>query len=124
MWGPSVAGAPLIPAVFRGAALGALMAGAGLLLFLATADPDAAQIADRRIRALVTGLTLAAAVLLAAHALAWIVNTSPEPSTARISVDGAPARGRIVDLTGAPLADVDTELPLRAWEIATLELDA
>jgi len=78
VWGPSVAGAPLIPALIRGTALGALMAAAGMLLFLSTADPNAAQSADRRIRALTTGLTFAAAVLLAGHAVAWLINTSPE----------------------------------------------
>src|SRR5215204_64679 len=37
-WGPSLYGAPLIPAVLRGAGLGALMALAGLLFFRARAE--------------------------------------------------------------------------------------
>lgn len=78
VWGPAVAGAPVIPAVLRGAALGTLMAAAGLLLFLATAAPNAAQVADGRVRAVTTGVAVAAPLLLIAHTLAWLVNTSPE----------------------------------------------
>src|SRR4051812_43994462 len=78
VWGPSVAGAPLIPAIVRGAALGALMAAAGVLLFLATAAPNATQTGDRRIRTLATALAVAAPVLLAAHCVAWLINTSPD----------------------------------------------
>jgi copper transport protein len=78
VWGPSVAGAPVIPAVARGLALGALMAAAGLLLFIATAEPNAPQVADRRIRTLTMALVTAAPVLLVTHLLAWLVNTSPD----------------------------------------------
>jgi copper transport protein len=78
VWGPSVAGAPLIPAIVRGAALGALMAACGVLLFLSTAAPNAAQTGDRRVRTLATSLAVAAPVLLAAHCVAWLVNTSPD----------------------------------------------
>jgi copper transport protein len=78
VWGPTVAGAPLIPAVVRGLALGALMAAAGLLLFMATAEPNAAQVADRRIRKWITTLAVAAPVLLATHTVTWLVNTSPD----------------------------------------------
>jgi copper transport protein len=78
VWGPSVAGAPLIPALLRGVGLGAVMAAAGLLLFLAFAGPDATQTGDRRLGALTTGLAIAAPVFLAAHLLSWLVNTSPD----------------------------------------------
>ena len=78
VWGPSVAGAPLIPALVRGVALGTLMAAAGLLLFLTTAEPDATQIGDRRVRTLVTSVVVAAPLLLAGHGIAWLINTSPE----------------------------------------------
>jgi copper transport protein len=78
VWGPSVAGAPLIPAIVRGAALGALMAACGVLLFLSTAAPNAAQTGDRRVRTLATSFTVAAPLLLAAHCTAWLVNTSPD----------------------------------------------
>jgi copper transport protein len=78
VWGPAVAGAPLVPAVLRGAGLGALMAAAGLLLFLAGAGPNAPQTGDARLRSLTTRWAVAAAVLLAAHLVAWLINTSPE----------------------------------------------
>jgi copper transport protein len=78
VWGPSVAGAPLIPAIVRGAALGALIAASGVLLFLATAAPNAAQTGDRRVRTLATSLAVTAPLLLAAHCVAWLVNTSPD----------------------------------------------
>jgi alpha-mannosidase len=52
-----------------------------------------------------------------------MVNASPEPSTARIVLDGAPARGRVVGLTGAPVTELTPELALRPWEIVTVELD-
>src|SRR5262245_64109210 len=67
VWGPAAFGAPIIPAVLRGAGVGALMAAAGLLLFLAGAKPGAAQITDARVRSAITTFLLAAAVLLAAH---------------------------------------------------------
>ena len=78
VWGPSVAGAPIIPAVARGLALGVLMPAAGLLLFIAFAEPNAPQVADGRIRTLTTALAIASPVLLVTHLLAWLVNTSPD----------------------------------------------
>jgi len=78
VWGPSVSGAPLIPALFRGTGLGALMAVAGMLLLLARAEPNAAQIGDPRVRRAMTVLALAAAAVLAGHVVTWLINTSPE----------------------------------------------
>jgi copper transport protein len=78
VWGPAAFGAPVIPAVLRGTGVGALLAAAGLLLFLAGAKPDAAQVRDARMRSAVTTFLLAAVVLLAAHLVAWLVNTSPD----------------------------------------------
>jgi copper transport protein len=78
VWGPSVSGAPLIPALFRGAGLGALMAIAGMLFFRARAEPDAAQTSDPRVRRAMTTVAVAAPLLLAAHAVTWLINTSPE----------------------------------------------
>src|SRR5688572_10483846 len=63
-WGPSVAGAPLIPALFRGAALGALMAAAGMLLLRVRADPNAAQVGCPRVGGATTTLLVAAPLLL------------------------------------------------------------
>ena len=78
VWGPAAFGAPIIPAVLRGTGVGALMAAAGLLLFLAGGKPDAAQVADVHVRSAITTFLLAAAVLLGAHLVAWLINTSPD----------------------------------------------
>jgi copper transport protein len=78
VWGPAAFGAPIVPAVLRGTGVGALMAAAGLLLFLAGARPDAAQIGDPRVRSVTTTLLLAAVILLGAHLVAWLINTSPD----------------------------------------------
>ncbi|HUQ83895.1 MAG TPA: copper resistance protein CopC [Gemmatimonadaceae bacterium] len=77
-WGPSVYGAPLIPALFRGAGLGALMALAGMLFFRMRGGPNAPQLGDPRVRAAITTAAGLSAVLLIGHALTWLVNTSPE----------------------------------------------
>ena len=78
VWGPAAFGAPIIPAVLRGAGAGALMAAAGLLLFLTGAKPGAAQTTDTRVRSAITTLLLAAVVLLGAHLVTWLINTSPD----------------------------------------------
>lgn len=78
VWGPAAFGAPIIPAVLRGTGVGAVMAAAGLLLFLAGAKPDAAQVRDARMRSVITTFLLAAVALLAAHLVAWLINTSPD----------------------------------------------
>ena len=78
VWGPAAFGAPIIPAVLRGAGLGALMAAAGLLLFLAGAKPNAAQRGDARVRSATTAFAIAAPVLLGAHLVTWLINTSPD----------------------------------------------
>jgi copper transport protein len=80
VWGPALFGAPLIPAVLRGAALGALMAVAGLLLFYTGAGPNAAQRTDPRVRRVTTVFAVAAPVLLGTHLIAWLINTSPDLS--------------------------------------------
>ena len=78
VWGPALFGAPLIPAILRGTALGTLMATAGLLLFWAGAAPNAAQLGDGRVRGVTTAFAVAAPVLLGAHVIAWLINTSPD----------------------------------------------
>ena len=78
VWGPAAFGAPLIPAVLRGAGLGALMAAAGLLLFLTGTEPNAAQRGDARVRSATTAFAIAAPVLLGAHLVTWLINTSPD----------------------------------------------
>ncbi len=78
VWGPAAFGAPLIPAVLRGTGLGALMATVGLLLFMAGAKPNAAQRGDTRLRFVTTAFAVAAPVLLGAHLVTWLINTSPD----------------------------------------------
>src|SRR5262249_46105405 len=78
VWGPAAFGAPLIPAVLPGPRLGALMATAGLLLFMAGAKPNAAQRGDARLRSVTTAFAIAAPVLLGAHLVTWLINTSPD----------------------------------------------
>lgn len=75
--GPTIVGAPVVAAVLRGAALGALMALAGMLLFLLRAAPNGAPV-DARVRGVIMTLAVAAPLLLAAHLTAWLVHTAPE----------------------------------------------
>jgi copper transport protein len=77
-WGPSVVGAPVIPALLRGAGLGALMAAAGLMLLHVGAAPNAAQRTDSGVRRLTTAFAVLGPLLLGAHMVAWLINTSPE----------------------------------------------
>lgn len=77
-WGPALAGAPVIPAVLRGAGLGALAAAAGMLLMFVVSGPGAKQATDLRVRRTITLLSLAGAVLLLGHLTTWLINTSPE----------------------------------------------
>jgi hypothetical protein len=51
-----------------------------------------------------------------------VYNPSDAPALARVAIDGAPARGRVVDLLGAPLVPFLGELQLAPWAIATLEI--
>jgi copper transport protein len=78
LWGPAAFGAPLIPALLRGTGLGALMAATGLLLFMAGAKPNAAQRGDARLRSVTTAFVVGAPILLAAHLVTWLINTSPD----------------------------------------------
>lgn len=112
--GPEAAGAPLIAALLRGAGIGALMASAGMLLFLAWAAPSAMP-ADRRVRRAITIFAIAAPVLLAAHLAAWLVHTAPDQrlSVSWASSAFATAVGRIeLWRTGLAL------LVLWAWALA------
>jgi copper transport protein len=79
-WGPTIAGAPLIPSVLRGLGVGSLAALAGLLFFVVTTrtrlEAHPARVA--------LGFSIVAPLLLIAHWLAWMVNASPEH---RLTVD-------------------------------------
>ena len=77
-FGPTMAGAPLIPGVLRGLGLGALLATGGLLLYLALAPAGAAQRGCPRLRAITLRFGIASAVLIVAHLVAWLVHTSPD----------------------------------------------
>ena len=80
-WGPSLAGAPLIPAILRGAALGALMAAGGLLAFIGWpgggAEGAVARVDSVRATRLAIVLAGAATLLLVAHLLAWLREATP-----------------------------------------------
>jgi len=79
-WGPALAGAPLVPALLRGLGVGALMAAAGMLAFLAFGEraPRDAEHDSRGPEALARRLSVAAVLLLVLHLLAWAVNAAPE----------------------------------------------
>ncbi len=55
--------------------------------------------------------------------VARVFNPSPDPSTAAVENDGAPATGWTVDLVGRPLVRFEGAVELRPWEMATLRLD-
>ena len=76
-WGPSVAGAPIVPSILRGLAVGTLMATAGLLAFLSFFRGGGGA-PPRRAESLARWLSVAAAVLLVAHHAAWALNAMPE----------------------------------------------
>ena len=72
VWGPAIAGAPLIPAIFRGVGVGCLIALCGLLSFIALSGTSAARPSH-----VALGLSIATPLFLGMHLLAWMVNTSP-----------------------------------------------
>jgi copper transport protein len=74
VWGPSVVGAPLIPAVLRGLGVGSLAALCGLLFFVAVFG---ARFDERPMR-LAVWLAVAAPLLLGAHLAAWALNAAPD----------------------------------------------
>jgi mannosylglycerate hydrolase len=51
-----------------------------------------------------------------------VFNASPEPSVARVAIDGEPARGEVVDLLDDVVDAFDGQLALGAWEIATVRV--
>ncbi len=76
-WGPTVIGAPIAPAALRGLGLGCLMGVTGLLFCLSW-PRTATELVQRRPARLATRLSIAAAILLALHFGAWIVNATPD----------------------------------------------
>jgi len=75
VWGPAIFGAPIIPAILRGAGLGCLLAVTGLLWF--SVSSKSRQNFDSVDR-IALYLAIAAPVLLIAHLAAWLVNTAPD----------------------------------------------
>ena len=103
-WGPSALGAPIVPAVLRGMAVGTLMAAAGLALFLVLTS---AGMTTRPAMAL-PWVTAAAATLLFTHFAAWLVNVSPEhwldPSGIAAALATTPGRVELARVVLATLA--------------------
>ncbi len=73
IWGPSVAGAPIVPALLRGAGVGCLIALTGLLWCIVSMGAT-----DARPLRVALWLSVATPVLLAGHLLSWLANTSPD----------------------------------------------
>lgn len=73
-WGPTILGAPLVPALLRGLGVGAIAAVAGLLFFIVWMG---AGLGTRPAR-LALWLAVAAPLLLGAHFGAWLLNASPD----------------------------------------------
>jgi copper transport protein len=73
VWGPAVFGAPIIPALLRGAADGCILALTGLLWFAISAHRAAAT----RLPSIALKLAVAAPILCLAHLFGWLINTAP-----------------------------------------------
>ena len=73
-WGPTLDGAPLIPAMLRGAGVTALAAMSGLLFYLAAFGVRAGSRPAR----VALWLSLIVPVALGAHLWAWLINASPD----------------------------------------------
>jgi alpha-mannosidase len=71
----------------------------------------------------VDGARVSAVVREAGGLVVRVFNPSPDPTTASIERDDAPATGWTIDLVGRPRARFEGALELRPWEIATLRLD-
>ncbi len=74
-WGPSIFGAPMAPALFRGLGVGFLMLVAGFLWFAVWCGAES-NVGASRMR-VATWLALAAAIFVALHSLTWMIHASP-----------------------------------------------
>jgi 2-O-(6-phospho-alpha-D-mannosyl)-D-glycerate hydrolase len=52
-----------------------------------------------------------------------LFRTAPDDGTVTVELDGAPARGWMVDLRGRPSAPFEGAVTMRPWEIVTLQID-
>jgi len=73
-WGPSIAGAPLIPSVLRGLGVGSLAALAGLLFYLVTTKTGL----ESRPGRMALWFSIVTPLLLGGHLLAWAINAAPD----------------------------------------------
>jgi copper transport protein len=73
-WGPSIAGAPLIPSVLRGLGVGSLAALAGLLFYLVTTRTGL----ESRPGRVALWFSIVTPMLLAGHLIAWAINAAPD----------------------------------------------
>jgi copper transport protein len=110
VWGPAVAGAPLIPAILRGVGIGCLLALCGLLSFTALSGESSGR--ESRVA---LGLSIATPLFLGMHMLAWMMNASAEHrlDSAWLAASFASTVGRVeLWRTGLSL------LPLWAFALA------
>ncbi|MEP6732830.1 MAG: copper resistance protein CopC [bacterium] len=96
VWGPSVGGAPLIPAALRGVALGTLMALAGVLSFIAW-PRSTDRVVSRRANRVAMVCAVAAPLLLVLHFGAWAMNADAahQLSSESLSAALATSVGRV-----------------------------
>ena len=71
----------------------------------------------------VEGAEVSAVTRDAARLSVRVFNAAPTASTVTVEQAGGPARGWIVDLVGRPVEPFVGVFPLRAWEIATVQLN-
>src|SRR5665213_2683863 len=76
-WGPTIVGAPIIPAALRGIGVGFLMAFAGLLFCLVGTHSSNAP-PQRRAATVAIWLAVGAVVFLALNFATWLLNASPD----------------------------------------------
>ncbi|MEO9116679.1 MAG: copper resistance protein CopC [Gemmatimonadaceae bacterium] len=113
-WGPTVVGAPIIPAALRGIGVGFLMAFAGLIFCLVLAHAHG-ELPQRRARKIARWLALGAVVFLALNFAAWLLNASPDHS---IAITGSSTRALLSSNIGR-MESCRTGLALLAlWAIA------
>jgi copper transport protein len=85
-WGPTVAGAPVVPAMLRGIGLGFLMAFAGLLFCLIRARTHD-EPSQPRLASIAAWLAFGAALFLTMHFAAWMTNATPDHRLGGSSTD-------------------------------------
>ena len=72
----------------------------------------------------IAGGEVSAVLRVAGGLIVRVVRTDPRDGRVTIELDGAPARGYLVDLRGRPVMPFDGGVTLRPFEIATLQVQA